>query len=68
MQQNSGKICQGVADFLLNLPNFFRDFPKMQQFGENGPENPKVAHLTFVLEMRTFNFRFKNHSHLHSFT
>ena len=39
------------------LTNFSRDFPKMQQFGEN----PKIAHLIFVLEMRTFNFRFEKH-------
>ena len=48
-------FCQNFADFLLNLTNFFRDFPKMQQFGEN----PKIAHLIFVLEMRPFNFRFE---------
>ena len=34
-----------------------RDFPKMQQFWEN----PEIAHLIFVLEMRTFNFRFEKH-------
>ena len=30
----------------------------MQQFWEN----PKTAHLIFVLEMRTFDFRFEKHS------
>ena len=45
------------AEFLLNLTNFSRDFPKMQQFWEN----PKFARLIFVLEMRTFNFRFEKH-------
>ena len=45
------------AEFLLNLTNFSRDFPKMQQFWEI--LNPKIAHLIFVLEMRTFNFRFE---------
>ena len=47
----------GFAEFLLNLTNVSRDFPKMQQFWEN----PKIAHLIFVLEMRTFNFRFEKH-------
>ena len=46
-----------IAEFLLNLTNVSRDFPKMQQFWEN----PKIAHLIFVLEMRTFNFRFEKH-------
>ena len=45
------------AEFLLDLTNFSRDFPKMQQFWEN----PKIAHLIFVLEMRTLNFRFEKH-------
>jgi len=47
------------AEFLLNLTDVSRDFPKnlMQQFWEN----PKIAHLIFVLEMRTFNFRFEKH-------
>ena len=45
------------AEFLLNLTKFSRDFPKMQQFWEN----PKIAHSIFVLEMRTFNFRFEKH-------
>ena len=48
---------------LQNLPEFcwifnkfdqkIRDFPKMKQFWEN----PKIAYLIFVLEMRTFNLR-----------
>ena len=33
----------------------------MQQFWEN----PKIAHLIFVLEMRTFNFRFEKHLIFH---
>ena len=33
----------------------------MQQFGES----PEVAHLIFVLEMRTFNFRFEKHFDFH---
>ena len=42
---------------MLNLTNFFRDVPKMQQFWEN----LKIAHLSFVLEMRTFSiFVLKN--------
>ena len=45
------------AECLLNLTIFFRDFPKMQQFWEN----PKIAHLNFVLEMRTFSLRFEKH-------
>ena len=28
-------------------------------------ENPKIAHLIFVLEMRTFNFRFEKHLIFH---
>ena len=28
-------------------------------------ENPKIAHLIFVLEMRTFNFRFEKHFNFH---
>ena len=51
------RICWIFAEFLLIFSNFFRDFPKMQQFWEN----PKIAHLIFVLEMRTFNFRFEKH-------
>ena len=42
------QILPGFAEFLLNLTNVSRDFPKMQQFWEN----PKIAHLIFVLEMR----------------
>ena len=33
----------------------------MQQFWEN----PKIAYLIFVLEMRTFNFRFEKHLIFH---
>ena len=33
----------------------------MQQFWEN----PKIAHLIFVLEIRTFNFRFEKHLIFH---
>ena len=33
----------------------------MQQFWEN----PKIAHLIFVLEMLTFNFRFEKHLIFH---
>ena len=39
-------IRQNFAEFLLNFDQLFRDFPKMQQFGEN----PKIAHLIFVLK------------------
>ena len=57
MLQNLPEFAEFLLNFLLNLTNFSRDFPKMQQFWEN----PKIAHLIFVLEMRTFNFRFEKH-------
>jgi hypothetical protein len=40
-KKKKGKCCKKFTEFLLNLTNFFRDFPKMQQFWEN----PKIAHL-----------------------
>ena len=43
--------------FFTKFDQFFRDFLKMQPFWEN----PKIAHLIFALEMRTFNFRFEKH-------
>ena len=53
------ECCQNFA-FFLNLTKNFRDFPQMQQFWENRAiQNPKIAHFIFVLEMRTFNFRFE---------
>ena len=57
MLQNLPEFAEFLLNFLLNLTNFSRDFPKMQQFWES----PKIAHLIFVLEMRTFNFRFEKH-------
>ena len=57
MLQNLPEFAQFLLIFLLNLTNFSRDVPKMQQFWES----PKIAHLIFVLEMRTFNFRFEKH-------
>jgi hypothetical protein len=59
MLQNLPEFAEFFPEFLLKT---FRDFPKnlMQQFWEND-ENPKIAHLIFVLEMRTFNFRFEKH-------
>ena len=54
------KFARILLNFVKQLfDNFFRDFPKMQQFWEK--INPKIAHLIFVLEMRTFNFRFEKH-------
>ena len=34
-KQNFAKFIRIFAEFLLNLTNFFRDFPQMQHFSEN---------------------------------
>ena len=40
-----------------NWSFFWSNLAKIQQFWEN----PKTAHLIFVLEMRTINFHFEKH-------